>query len=704
MPRINKWKNSDCLVANSNPEFELGEVIKSKSNPNGYSVPIKMVIRTNAPINHWMGNLIHELSGMFHKERVHLDWIHDPQESLGFLDEFDITNKKIIARGQFVSVESGDTADVRIKQLQAGIPMEASIYFAGQGIEIEEFGEDTKFKANGQSLMGPALVFRKWPLRGVALCPYGADNNTSTSLALSEETIEVDFINKESKMANADSQNAALKESEQKITDLEAKLAAKTAKTAEEPKKPIGKDFLDAFGEKGGVWFAEGKSFDEAQLLYIDALKKENAEIKTKLAAVHRGGEDEDIPGMTDGEDDKKRLSAANLKDKIQKSALRVGPRLSFFACGMQNAEHRKSPEWVNHEMSCEMDMSKVLKELYMEIVHDTADRHKEMKLTSPTLIDIAIQNAADGAVGLIDETIEAHPELDVMPARTIRGINYKTLVRITLPTVAFRDANEGTAATKGDYVNRLIETFILNPNWQCDKAVADRHEDGPQSYIAVEAGAIMEAAMQHLCSIFYYGTIDTNRHATAGDAKAFNGLHSQLGVSVAANILVDGGGTSATTGSSVFMVKGGPKGVQWVWGNNGSLDISPVREERVADSGGTNEFTAYFQELLAYPGLQIGSTQCVGRIGELTEDASCKLTDTMLAALWAKFPVAIKPDHIFMNRRSQRQLRDSRIWATGGTVIEGGKPVPFSYEWEGVPIHITDAIENTEVIAKITA
>jgi len=36
--------------------------------------------------------------------------------------------------------------------------------------------------------------------------------------------------------------------------------------------------------------------------------------------------------------------------------------------------------------------------------------------------------------------------------------------------------------------------------------------------------------------------------------------------------------------------------------------------------------------------------------------------------------------------------------------VVERGKPVPFSYEWEGVPIHVTDAIENTEVIAKITA
>ena len=703
MAHKNSWKRGDCLVSNSEPEFELGAKLTNDSNPNGYSVPVKMTIRTNVPVNHWCGMLIHELSGMKHKGRVHVDFVHNSTESLGFLDKFDISDKEIKASGQLVSIEPGDIADVKIKQLQAGIPMESSIYFAGQGLVAEEFGEGTKFKANGKSMVGPAIVFREWPLRGVALCPYGADNNTSTSLALSEETVNVNFINKESEMSDENKNVGAdaLVALEKKNVELAAKLAEVEAAKA---KKPTGKDYMDAFGEKGAVYFAEGKTWEEAQILSTAALKKENEELTAKLAAVHRGGEDKDAPGGGDGEVDNAKLTADKLKDKIQKTSLKVGRRLSFFACGMRSASERKSPEWVDHEISSKMDMNKALKNLYMEIVNDTAERHRDMKFASPTLIDIAIQNAADGAVGLIDETIEAHPELDVMPARTIMGINYKTLVRITLPTVAFRDANEGTAATKSTYVNRLVETFILNPNWDCDKAVADRHEDGPQAFIAVEAGAIMEAAMQHLASIFYYGTIDTNRHATAGDAKAFNGLHSQIGVSVAANILVDAGGTSATTGSSVFMVKGGPQGVQWVWGNNGSLNVSPVREERVTDSGGTNKYTAYFQELLAYPGLQVASTQCVGRIGELTEEATCQLTDAYLAKLWSLFPVNSKPDHIFMNRRSQRQLRDSRIYATGGTVVERGKPVPFSYEWEGVPIHVTDAIENTEVIAKITA
>jgi len=344
-----------------------------------------------------------------------------------------------------------------------------------------------------------------------------------------------------------------------------------------------------------------------------------------------------------------------------------------------------------------------------MEIVKDRAEFHKDLKFASPTLIDIAIQNAADGSVGLIDECIQVHPELTVVPARTIKGILYKTLVRVTLPTVGFRNANEGTASTKGQYVNRTVETYIMNPQWDCDKAVADRDEDGPEAFIAKEAAGMLEAAMQKICECFYYGRIDTNIHATAGDAKAFNGLHSQLGFSLAANILVDGLGTTGTADcTSVFMIKGGPQGVQWVWGNEGELTVTPVRDERILDAGGTNHYTAYFQEMLAYPGLQVASSMCVGRIGELNDhatDTTSRLTDKYLAKLFSLFPMNSKPDHIFMNRQSQRQLRDSRIWATGGTVVgPGAKVVPFSYDWEGIPIHVTDAILNTEVDDKITA
>ena len=302
--------------------------------------------------------------------------------------------------------------------------------------------------------------------------------------------------------------------------------------------------------------------------------------------------------------------------------------------------------------------------------------------MTMPTLLDIAKANGSDGVVGLIDEATKAHPELTLAAARTIKGLNYKTLVRTANPTVGFRNANEGTAATKGAYENRLFETYILNPRWECDKAVADRYEDGPEAYIALEASAILEAAMQTLATQFYYGT--------GADAKGFPGL---LAAYDATNMVVDAGGTTAATGSSVWALRFGPKNVTWVYGNNGSLELSDVAEQRILDAS-DNPFTAYVQELLAYPGLQVASLYCIGRIKKLTADSGKGLTDDLIAELLSKFPVGVRPDVMLMTRRSLRQLQDSRT-ATNAT----GAPAPFPTEAFGVPIAPTDAITNTEAL-----
>ncbi|CAN5409249.1 phage protein [soil metagenome] len=303
------------------------------------------------------------------------------------------------------------------------------------------------------------------------------------------------------------------------------------------------------------------------------------------------------------------------------------------------------------------------------------------MPILVPTLLDIAKANGSDALVGLIEETSRAVPEVTLCPARTIKGMNYKTLVRTALPTVVFRNANEGAANSKGTYENRMYETYILNPRWMSDKAVADVYEDGAEAYIAMEAAGIMEAAMQLLGTQFYYGTV--------GDgSKGFPGL---IGGYDNTNNVVDAGGTTASTGSSCWGVRFGPKDVQWIWGANGQLSMSDVVMQSVVDGSG-NMYTAYIQEILAHVGLQVGSLRSLGRIKKLTADAGCGLTDIKLGQLLTKFATGFPPDVILCSRRSLEQLRASRT-ATSVT----GAPAPTPTEFEGIPIVPTDAIINTE-------
>jgi hypothetical protein len=306
------------------------------------------------------------------------------------------------------------------------------------------------------------------------------------------------------------------------------------------------------------------------------------------------------------------------------------------------------------------------------------------MSLTTPSLLDIAIANGSDMTVGLIEETIKAVPEVRMGAARTIKGLNYKTLVRTALPTVGFRAANLGATVSKGIYENRQFEAFMFNPRWECDKMVADGYEDGAAAFIAMEAQGIMEAAFQTLGKQFYYGA------AQGGDALGNPGV---LAMYDAANMVIDAGGTTASTGSSVWALRFGPRDIQWIWGNEGQLQLSPLQEMRILDANG-NPYTGYVQEIAARPGLQMTRKYAAGRIKKITADVGHTLTDAMISQLLALFPTGLVPDCLIMTRRSLQQLQQSRT-----AVNPTGAPAPIPQEAFGVPIFPTDSILNTEAL-----
>lgn len=303
--------------------------------------------------------------------------------------------------------------------------------------------------------------------------------------------------------------------------------------------------------------------------------------------------------------------------------------------------------------------------------------------MTMPSLLDVATFQGTQR--DLIDEVLKQVPEMGIMPWTTITGQQYRTVVRTADPTVAFRDANNGPTATKSTFENRLVECFLLNPRWQCDKAVADIHPRGAAYYIGIEAFAMLRAAFKTLAAQIYYGT------GTGGDSKGFPGF---LAAYDSTNMVVDAGGTTDSIASSVWMVRRGEQDVQMVLGNQGAITMDDVR---LGDVAGSNSalLTAYIQECLAWSGMQVGNKWSIGRIQKITTDSGKTLTDAMLSDLFDKFPVGNEPDVIFMNRRSRGQLRKSRT-ATNPT----GAPAPYPQDWEGIPIVVTDAILNTELLA----
>jgi hypothetical protein len=319
-----------------------------------------------------------------------------------------------------------------------------------------------------------------------------------------------------------------------------------------------------------------------------------------------------------------------------------------------------------------------------------------------PTLLDIAkVNGATEGLAALFDEAARVAPEVTgltyrmgkpvavdgVGAARTIKGTQYKTLIRTGLPTAGYRDANAGVTPSKSTLENRLVECMILDCQWQADKAVADACEDGAAAYIAEEAAAIVTASMMQMAKVFYYG-----RNATFGDAKGHPGLLDM----VDSSLVVDAAGTTDNVGSSLWAVTFGPQYVQWVFGNNAPFNVGDPRIQTIADPNDSTKFlTGYVQGLTLWAGLQVKHKFAVGRVKKLTTDSGKGLTDALIGTLVSKFPAAYTPTCFFASRRSIEQLRASRT-----ATSTSGKEADVPIDWQGIPIIPTDAISNIETLA----
>jgi len=301
--------------------------------------------------------------------------------------------------------------------------------------------------------------------------------------------------------------------------------------------------------------------------------------------------------------------------------------------------------------------------------------------MSALTLTDVA-KFSPNVRTEMIDEAAKNCPEFNVLPWKSVPGYTYLTIVRTANPTVSFRDVNEGADSTHSTYINRTITCSVLNPRWECDKAVADAHIDGAEAYIAMEALAQMQGAIVTASTQLWYGT--------DADAKGFAGLASQ----VDSGMVVDAGGTTANTGSSVYIVWASqPDYLTWVLGADGNFEIGDVRSESITDAN-DKRYSAYVQDGTFWVGCQLGHAKSVARIRDLTADSGKGLTDDLIYQAFDKFPVALQPTAIFMNKRSLAQLRASRQ-ATNAT----GAPAPTPTEVEGVPIYPTEALKNTEAL-----
>lgn len=242
--------------------FELGD-----NGDGAKTAPIRLLARAGRAIEHpYWGSVVHDFEGMQHKSRIPIDYRHD--EPIGYVNKFDDASGDLVLSGALVPFKDSDKATEIIHKSKLGVPYEASIDFRAP-VVLEELGAGKFAQVNGQQVAGPATIIRQWTLRGVAVCPYGADANTATQLS-NAEMFSVTFTKKEIEMSD---QVATV------VTAPAAEVAAPQFTAS---------DALKAFGTDGAIWFAEGKSFDEMQLLHASREAERWSKSDERFSAIEK--------------------------------------------------------------------------------------------------------------------------------------------------------------------------------------------------------------------------------------------------------------------------------------------------------------------------------------------------------------------------------------------------------------------------------
>jgi len=276
-----------------------GEVIFRDNGPNSKSAGIRLKARSGEPIAHWYwGNVVHDLSGVRHKPRIAVDYAHNESEVLGYVNHFDTETNDLWLTGAMTPWREDDRASEVMFKMREGVPYEASIFFGGDGIKVQEIAEGQIEQVNGRQFEGPGIIIREWPLRGVAICPYGADQNTESAAMSSGKTFAAEIVATEHKEHEMNTETAAVEVEavveapaavETPAVETEAvetpvpEVATEQAQEAAPEAQPLSREeftkIADEFGADVAVQTVrDGGDYSTALRLAFDASK---AEVKT---------------------------------------------------------------------------------------------------------------------------------------------------------------------------------------------------------------------------------------------------------------------------------------------------------------------------------------------------------------------------------------------------------------------------------------
>lgn len=303
--------------------------------------------------------------------------------------------------------------------------------------------------------------------------------------------------------------------------------------------------------------------------------------------------------------------------------------------------------------------------------------------VSTTELLQLADGNISDISVS---ELLEDAPLIAAMSAISASNeTSHEWLKKSAAPVVGYRSVNDGRENDHAEYTKVTQALALFDAGFDIDVALLKAASGS--NLMRREAVDHLQAAFASFEKQVIYGT--------GNDAAGFDGLSNEA--SLAAfddSMVVDAGGTTASTGSSVWLLRTGESSTSLVYGAAGRIEVGESYKT-IRDGSSTGQYDVERTPILFWAGVQVATSLDASRIINLTEDSGKGLTDDLLGDALSLFPAGRQPNVVAMNRRSLKQLQQSRV-ATNGT----GAPAPRPTSYEGMPIVVTDQIDSTEAIS----
>jgi hypothetical protein len=304
------------------------------------------------------------------------------------------------------------------------------------------------------------------------------------------------------------------------------------------------------------------------------------------------------------------------------------------------------------------------------------------------TLLDLAKLKGHDSTVGIFELGQKLVPEIATFPGRTIAGRDYTVPVRTNKPKSGFRKANEGVETGKSTFDFFPVQCYIADAQLEVDKAIADVHPFGRETFLADEMTAQTNSMFETISSQIYYGD-------DAGE-EGFAGLQKFLTDADGApltDLMIDAGGSG---GTSAYLVRLGLQGIHFVYGGNGSINDQEAWV-KTKTTRGSKKLDIYENGLMFWIGLQLAPNSVV-RIANIDPNTPANyLTDEMIADAADLFPDGYGPTHIITNKKGRLSLQKNRSANANRLGEDATLWAPTPVDSNDLPMMLTSGLVNNE-------